>query len=135
MSYVCLEFGSLFFSNFLPFTLRYACSVCSHVSRSKDALRKHISYRHPGAPSPCESESKRKRMKIAPQVSQTPQTSVKQESNFPSTSQMHLSQNMTLQQQLSGQSYCEPTNYHMSSISKPSDSTLSTSLHTTDNGP
>ncbi|KAJ6634638.1 Protein bowel, partial [Pseudolycoriella hygida] len=45
--------------------VRYACSVCSHVSRSKDALRKHISYRHPGAPSPCESDSKRKRMKVA----------------------------------------------------------------------
>lgn len=26
---------------------QYACSVCSHVSRSRDALRKHISYRHP----------------------------------------------------------------------------------------
>lgn len=25
----------------------YACSVCSHVSRSRDALRKHVSYRHP----------------------------------------------------------------------------------------
>ncbi|KAJ1525869.1 hypothetical protein ONE63_009061 [Megalurothrips usitatus] len=25
----------------------YACSICSHVSRSKDALRKHVSYRHP----------------------------------------------------------------------------------------
>lgn len=115
---------------------RYACSVCSHVSRSKDALRKHISYRHPGAPSPCETESKRKRMKVAPQVSQTAQTSAKQEPNtFPSTSQMHLSQNMTLQQQLSSQSYCEPTNYHVSSISKSSDSPLPTNLQTTDTGP
>lgn len=42
---------------------RYACNVCSHVSRSKDALRKHVSYRHPGAPSPCESETRRKRSK------------------------------------------------------------------------
>ncbi|KAI5706589.1 hypothetical protein M8J76_002187 [Diaphorina citri] len=25
----------------------YACSSCSHVSRSRDALRKHVSYRHP----------------------------------------------------------------------------------------
>ncbi|XP_039282569.1 broad-complex core protein isoforms 1/2/3/4/5 isoform X1 [Nilaparvata lugens] len=25
----------------------YACTVCSHVSRSRDALRKHVSYRHP----------------------------------------------------------------------------------------
>lgn len=73
-------------------------------------------------------------MKIAPQVSQSAQASVKQESNFPSTSQMHHTQNMTLQQQLSSQNYCEPTNYHMSSI-KPSDSTLSTNLQTTDNGP
>lgn len=75
-------------------------------------------------------------MKIAPQVSQTSQaTAVKQESNFPSTSsQMHHSQNMTLQQQLSSQNYCEPTNYHMSSI-KSTDSTLATNLQTTDNGP
>jgi len=25
----------------------YACSSCNHVSRSRDALRKHVSYRHP----------------------------------------------------------------------------------------
>lgn len=43
--------------------IRYACSVCSHVSRSKDALRKHVSYRHPGAPSPCETDTRRKRPK------------------------------------------------------------------------
>lgn len=43
----------------------YACSVCTHVSRSKDALRKHVSYRHPGAPSPCDSESKRKRSRTS----------------------------------------------------------------------
>ncbi|KAJ8873825.1 hypothetical protein PR048_024661 [Dryococelus australis] len=28
--------------------VNYACRVCSHVSRSRDALRKHVSYRHPG---------------------------------------------------------------------------------------
>lgn len=50
--------------------LRYACTVCSHVSRSKDALRKHISYRHPGTPSPCESENRRKRTKLASQIQQ-----------------------------------------------------------------
>lgn len=49
---------------------RYACTVCSHVSRSKDALRKHISYRHPGTPSPCESENRRKRTKLASQIQQ-----------------------------------------------------------------
>ncbi|XP_043494988.1 modifier of mdg4-like [Polistes fuscatus] len=27
----------------------YSCTACSHVSRSRDALRKHISYRHPVA--------------------------------------------------------------------------------------
>lgn len=27
--------------------VQYSCSVCSHVSRSRDALRKHVSYRHP----------------------------------------------------------------------------------------
>uniref|UniRef100_A0A0K8T2U7 Protein bric-a-brac 2 n=2 Tax=Lygus hesperus TaxID=30085 RepID=A0A0K8T2U7_LYGHE len=26
---------------------RYACASCPHVSRSRDALRKHVSYRHP----------------------------------------------------------------------------------------
>lgn len=30
----------------------YACSSCSHVSRSRDALRKHVSYRHPQPPPP-----------------------------------------------------------------------------------
>lgn len=25
----------------------YSCAACSHVSRSRDALRKHVSYRHP----------------------------------------------------------------------------------------
>lgn len=25
----------------------YRCAACSHVSRSRDALRKHVSYRHP----------------------------------------------------------------------------------------
>ncbi|KAG5681274.1 hypothetical protein PVAND_010725 [Polypedilum vanderplanki] len=50
--------------------MRYACTVCSHVSRSKDALRKHISYRHPGTPSPCESENRRKRTKLASQIQQ-----------------------------------------------------------------
>lgn len=50
--------------------LRYACTVCSHVSRSKDALRKHISYRHPGTPSPSENENRRKRTKLASQIQQ-----------------------------------------------------------------
>ena len=27
----------------------YSCTACSHVSRSRDALRKHVSYRHPVA--------------------------------------------------------------------------------------
>ena len=34
------------------------------MSRSKDALRKHVSYRHPGTPSPCDPEAKRKRSKV-----------------------------------------------------------------------
>lgn len=29
----------------------YSCTACPHVSRSRDALRKHVSYRHPVAPS------------------------------------------------------------------------------------
>lgn len=29
----------------------YSCTSCSHVSRSRDALRKHVSYRHPVASS------------------------------------------------------------------------------------
>lgn len=56
--------------HFLILYIRYACTVCSHVSRSKDALRKHISYRHPGTPSPCESENRRKRTKLASQIQQ-----------------------------------------------------------------
>lgn len=77
----------------IPLSNRYACNVCSHVSRSKDALRKHVSYRHPGAPSPCESEAKRKRSKAAAAAA------IKQElSTLPSTSQQYAQ--MTLQQQL-----------------------------------
>lgn len=33
-------------------------------------MRKHISYRHPGTPSPCESENRRKRTKLASQIQQ-----------------------------------------------------------------
>ncbi|CAB0044984.1 unnamed protein product [Trichogramma brassicae] len=33
----------------------YSCVACSHVSRSRDALRKHVSYRHP----PVNSQQKR----------------------------------------------------------------------------
>lgn len=41
---------------------RYACNVCSHISRSKDALRKHISYRHPSTTSSSsDTESRRKK--------------------------------------------------------------------------
>lgn len=85
-------------------TKRYACNVCSHVSRSKDALRKHVSYRHPGAPSPCESEAKRKRSKAAAAAA------IKQElSTLPSTSQQYAQ--MTLQQQL--QSSLFPAEPHL----------------------
>lgn len=63
--------------------VRYACNVCSHVSRSKDALRKHVSYRHPGAPSPCESDTRRKRSKGI----STPFQMMKQETNDVQTSQ------------------------------------------------
>ncbi|XP_077293927.1 uncharacterized protein LOC143916617 [Arctopsyche grandis] len=40
---------------------RHACVACNHVSRSRDALRKHVSYRHPqlnashGVGRPCKS--------------------------------------------------------------------------------
>lgn len=64
-----LTFTAVFEILFMNF-FRYACTVCSHVSRSKDALRKHISYRHPGTPSPCESENRRKRTKLASQIQQ-----------------------------------------------------------------
>lgn len=75
---------------------RYACTVCSHVSRSKDALRKHVSYRHPGTPSPCESETRRKRSK-------NNNIQIKQElqQNEPSTS--------TLQQQLPSSPQISPS--------------------------
>lgn len=86
--------------------LRYACEVCSHVSRSKDALRKHVSYRHPGAPSPCETEAKRKRTKAAAAARLQHDLSL-----LPSTSQ--YAHQMTLQQQLqSGQCYSsDPPSY------------------------
>lgn len=45
--------------------IRYACQVCNHVSRSKDALRKHVSYRHPGT-STCDPDSRRKRSRLNP---------------------------------------------------------------------
>lgn len=65
-----ISFEENFFLKKISFSIRYACTVCSHVSRSKDALRKHISYRHPGTPSPCESENRRKRTKLASQIQQ-----------------------------------------------------------------
>lgn len=37
--------------------------MCNHVSRSKDALRKHVSYRHPGT-STCDPDAKRKRNRM-----------------------------------------------------------------------
>lgn len=37
----------------------YSCAVCSHVSRSRDALRKHVSYRHPST-----NEQKRARFSM-----------------------------------------------------------------------
>lgn len=94
-------------------TNRYACNVCSHVSRSKDALRKHVSYRHPGAPSPCESEAKRKRSKAAAAAA------IKQElSTLPSTSQQYAQ--MTLQQQLQSSLFpAEPHLYQTSQSPLP----------------
>lgn len=65
----------------------YACSVCTHVSRSKDALRKHVSYRHPGAPSPCDSESKRKRSRTSTSAALAQQhQQLQQQLNIPSSS-------------------------------------------------
>lgn len=85
---------------------RYACEVCSHVSRSKDALRKHVSYRHPGAPSPCETEAKRKRTKAAAAAKLQHDLAL-----LPSTSQ--YAHQMTLQQQLqAGQCFTpDPPSY------------------------
>lgn len=36
--------------------VQYACTACSHVSRSRDALRKHVSYRHPSEGKECGSK-------------------------------------------------------------------------------
>lgn len=36
-------------------------------------MRKHVSYRHPGAPSPCDSESKRKRSRPSAAIAQASQ--------------------------------------------------------------
>lgn len=78
-----------------PFLLihSYACSVCTHVSRSKDALRKHVSYRHPGAPSPCESESKRKRSRASTSMSiahSQQQQQLQQQLSIPTSSPLTL---------------------------------------------
>lgn len=91
----------------------YACEVCSHVSRSKDALRKHVSYRHPGAPSPCETEAKRKRSKAAAaaklqhelaSAALMPSTSATQQQLPSPGGQFVGSVHMSLQQQLQHQS-------------------------------
>lgn len=75
------------FFHFLPCVDSYACSVCTHVSRSKDALRKHVSYRHPGAPSPCDSESKRKRSRTSTSAALAQQhQQLQQQLNIPASS-------------------------------------------------
>lgn len=77
--------------------------MCSHVSRSKDALRKHVSYRHPGAPSPSDSESKRKRSRHASAISYAlaSQQPIKTEfGNDLTLSPASGPQNLTIQQQL-----------------------------------
>lgn len=72
---------------FLFIVTSYACSVCTHVSRSKDALRKHVSYRHPGAPSPCDSESKRKRSRTSTSAALAQQhQQLQQQLNIPTSS-------------------------------------------------
>lgn len=45
---------------------QHACSVCPHVSRSRDALRKHVSYRHPELSTNSGNEVPRKRSKMTP---------------------------------------------------------------------
>ncbi|XP_055384197.1 PR domain zinc finger protein 15 isoform X2 [Condylostylus longicornis] len=55
--------------------IRYSCSVCPHVSRSKDALRKHVSYRHSGNINSYNIEPKKKRTRlinIAPESTTIP---------------------------------------------------------------
>jgi hypothetical protein len=37
--------------------LNYSCSLCTHVSRSRDALRKHIAYKHTATPRKSNSAS------------------------------------------------------------------------------
>ncbi|KAM7358686.1 uncharacterized protein ACRADG_003567 isoform 2-T3 [Cochliomyia hominivorax] len=94
--------------------VRYACNVCSHVSRSKDALRKHVSYRHPGAPSPCETEARRKR------------------ANKVLASQLTAAANLTLNSPSSGE--VTPTSpnalTHFPTTSQPTGSTSSTGPNT-----
>ncbi|XP_037939317.1 mucin-5AC isoform X2 [Teleopsis dalmanni] len=88
--------------------VRYACNVCSHVSRSKDALRKHVSYRHPGAPSPCETEARRKRATkllntTSPTPSPIPVTTSGTGTNTTSTSSSNTSTNNATFQQVSSE--------------------------------
>lgn len=91
--------------------VRYACNVCSHVSRSKDALRKHVSYRHPGASSPCDSDARRKRTKIVHHAS--PLMGIKNE-NATIIETAATSSQMTLQQHLTAatQSSFSPIETH-----------------------
>lgn len=139
---------------------RYACSVCSHVSRSKDALRKHVSYRHPGAPSPSDSESKRKRSRnmstSQPQPHSLPSTNLP----FPSSPQQPIKtefsseltlspssmpQNLTMQQHLINHNsqmhgfptklstQMPPSTMSISSIAATSSSSTSSASLTTSN--
>ncbi|XP_041983093.1 broad-complex core protein isoforms 1/2/3/4/5-like [Aricia agestis] len=41
---------------------RHACRACPHVSRSRDALRKHVAYRHARAPAPTATPLARDRL-------------------------------------------------------------------------
>lgn len=55
--------------------MQYACSACSHVSRSRDALRKHVSYRHPptGALLDGSPSQKKQQQQQQPSQQQQPQ--------------------------------------------------------------
>ncbi|XKL59291.1 hypothetical protein PGB90_000307 [Kerria lacca] len=46
--------------------MQYACSACNHVSRSRDALRKHVSYRHPPSATVSDGNTSQKKQHMQP---------------------------------------------------------------------
>lgn len=111
---------------------RHACVACNHVSRSRDALRKHVSYRHPqlntshSVGRPCKANQN------TPNTLQTP-PSVSSIFNFPSPAidageSIDLSANTnTAARHSSGADVTSNTNASRSFVSVDNNNSLSNS--------